>query len=424
MKRRLSVLFAVVVFALTLTACGAISETEEAISAIGTVTMESLDEIQHAEALFDSLKEIQQDHVENADELKAARREYNRLEQLIEDMGDVLQGIETVTPESGDDIEEAWELYEELQENDLTDYVEDAEKLLKAAQKSYDRQCKLIEDYEKAMDAIGTVTLGSKGAIERAEKAYTELLREHLDHYVSNEELIAAREEYEELYLLNWCEEIIELYGEGKYSAASAEIQRLENKYPNHAYSNEMSLLNAYCHIALAEIAFSEDRLEDAAYELDLAESRGSGTQEYMDLRTKVDNKIASNRPNNGEILYNRIGTGYGKLTVKAGSTDVCVKLESVDDPDKYILFYVHANSEAKISVSSGEYIFKYTYGQTWFSDTEMFGTYGGYSQSDETLTFTVSYSGNYVYYRNMTITLYDVIGGNFDTEDIDAGDF
>lgn len=424
MNRRIFALLFAVVFALLLTACGAVGKTEEAIDAIGRVDIDSFDDIEYAQDLYDDLSEKQQDRVENADELEEAQEEYNHLLLLIDNAQKALDAVKTVSPDSGSALDDAWAAYAELDDNDLTDQVKGIEKKLDAAQAEFDRQCGLVGDFENAVAAIGTVTLDSEAAIQAAEEAYAVLESESLTGYVTDAELVAARETYQDLTLQKACGEIEDQYNAGAYESAINAVQALYDLYPDHAYSAEMFQLEARCYIALAQKEYNNGKMEASLDYLAQAKNHGSGLSEYTTLKQKVENKIAANRPDNGTKLYSGIGTGYSNLIVKAGNTDVCVKVESVDDPNKYTLFYVHANSEYKLSIATGEYYFKYVTGDTWYSDGEMFGSSGSFSQSNETLDFSLSYYGDYVYYHTITITLQSVSGGNFDTYPITGDSF
>ena len=71
MKRKLFALLLTLVLILSLSGCDTVSKTEDAIAQIGTVSLESLDAIQAAELLYETLDAGKQAKVENADDLIA-----------------------------------------------------------------------------------------------------------------------------------------------------------------------------------------------------------------------------------------------------------------------------------------------------------------------------------------------------------------
>ena len=53
-----------------------------------------------------------------------------------------------------------------------------------------------------------------------------------------------------------------------------------------------------------------------------------------------------------------------------------------------------------------------------------MFGSKASFTKADDIFEFTVTYSGGYVYYSDVSVTLYTVVGGNLSTTPIGANDF
>lgn len=405
MNRRIYALLAAVLLTLTLTACGEVKEAEEAIDAIGPVTIHSLEAIEYAEDLYIALGD-KKSKVDNLEVLIDARAEYGRLTQVIADANKSMDAISVVTPESGDIIEAGWRAYYALENEGLTSHVPGMSDALRAAESEYNRQATLVSDYDKALSAIGTVTMSSKQAIEDAWAAYDVLVQEELEQFVSNEELIAAEEAYDTLYVNTWYQDILDMQSSGKYQDAIDAVADLYDVYPDHAYTYELSVVAAECDIALAQKAYNSGDLETALNHLQNAEDAGSDLADYKTLLTKVNQSISAARPANGKVLLNKLGAGYGKLIIIATDQDVCVTLESMDNANKYVTFYIRAGEQAKVSVPYGKYILKYTYGDIWFGEEAGFGSTGVITESDEVYEFTVSYSGNYVYYTEWTITI------------------
>ena len=91
--------------AMLLTACGAVSEAEEAIDQIGTVSLESQGKIEAAEALYNALSDSQRKRVENRFALSTARKEYDRMFHAVETARRAILAIGEVTPDSLDGLQ-------------------------------------------------------------------------------------------------------------------------------------------------------------------------------------------------------------------------------------------------------------------------------------------------------------------------------
>ena len=126
--------------------------------------------------------------------------------------------------------------------------------------------------------------------------------------------------------------------------------------------------------------------------------------------------------PENGYKLYNELDSGYGELTIKGGSNPAVVKVDS--DNGYSMMFYVRANETATVNLRDGSFMLKYATGTTWYGGGDLFGPRTKYSLADEVLTYETTYSGNSVYYSTYEVTLYSVLGGNLETESIDADEF
>jgi len=91
---------------LALTACSAISGVEQKISSIGTVTLEKQTAIEEAEAAFNALSADEQAKVSNYETLQAARAVLDEL-LAVSNVEQQINSIETVTLEKQTAIEEA-----------------------------------------------------------------------------------------------------------------------------------------------------------------------------------------------------------------------------------------------------------------------------------------------------------------------------
>ena len=159
-----------------------IKSVEALIDAIGTVTLDSKSAIDEARAAYDKLTAAQQAKVSNYATLTAAETTYAKLVQdkADQDAADAviakIDAIGTVTLDSKSAIDEARAAYDKLtaaQQAKVSNYA-----TLTAAETTYAKlvQDKTDQDAADAViakiNAIGTVTLKSKKAIDAARKAY------------------------------------------------------------------------------------------------------------------------------------------------------------------------------------------------------------------------------------------------------------
>ena len=159
-----------------------IKSVEALIDAIGTVTLDSKSAIDEARAAYDKLTAAQQARVSNYATLTAAETTYAKLVQdkADQDAADAviakIDAIGTVTLDSKSAIDEARAAYDKLtaaQQARVSNYA-----TLTAAETTYAKlvQDKTDQDAADAViakiNAIGTVTLKSKKAIDAARKAY------------------------------------------------------------------------------------------------------------------------------------------------------------------------------------------------------------------------------------------------------------
>lgn len=326
MKQKFTVLLAVFCLTVLLSGCNAAGRAEAAIDRIGTVTLESEELIEEAEALYNALPPEQQAKVENAAELKQARRDYDRQYAVVAEACRAVDAIGTVTADSGSAIAYAQEKMDALYEAGLAKYAADKEPVLTAAKAAY---AKAACDAGEAALRIGDF---------RAAYSYF--------HTASTMDTAA--------------------------DTASRVKKGL-----------------AECSVGLAQERFNAGDLEKAMELLDESKATyGSDTANAAALRKELEQYLSQHRPYNGKVIHDSVGWGYGELTIQAGSQDACVKLENVRNASKYILVYVRANEETTVQTEDGTYILKYTTGPFWYGDGIMFGKNGGYARADDHLTF------------------------------------
>ena len=186
-----------------------IKSVEALIDAIGTVTLDSKSAIDEARAAYDKLTAAQQAKVSNYAALTAAETTYAKLVQdkTDQDAADAviakIDAIGTVTLKSKKAIDEARKAYDKLtaaQQARVSNYA-----TLTAAETIYAKLVTDKADQDAAdaviakIDAIGTVTLKSKKAIDAARKAYDKLTAAQQARVSNYATLTAAETTYAKL---------------------------------------------------------------------------------------------------------------------------------------------------------------------------------------------------------------------------------
>lgn len=364
MKRKLLAMILALCLILSLTACNSVDEVEAAIDAIGTVTMESGDAIQSAKLQYDSLSQSQKEQVENADVLHAAVAEYARLTAALDTAVSAINAIGFVDLNSGDAIALARMAYDALEADGLTDYAADYAPVLIQAEESY--------------------------AMMYVEKAY---------------------------------KDATSMYDLGDYANAEVTLADAVSRFPNAPKTPQCQELAASCVAKIAKDMYNHNDVENAYYTLVDGEALYGATDETQAVLTNVIAALTSRRPVN-TVLKTSLVSGKGQFTVNASDFDACIKLESVKDASKYMLFFVRAGETYTVYVPDGSYVVKYTTGEYWFGLDSLFGRNASFTQADDIFTFETTTSGGYIYYDSITITLYTVVDGNLETNDIPADEF
>lgn len=185
---------------LSLAACGkseAAKAVDDQIAAIGEVTLESEDAISEAEAAVDALADEDREQLDNVDKLEQARADYEALVLAgkVSEVEDAIAAIGTVTLESVDAITAARSLYDgseaEVQSavNNLGD-LEAAEAALSDLR---------VAETVSLIDAIGAVTLESADAVDAAQASYDSLSEADTAKVSNADVLIAAADQLKAL---------------------------------------------------------------------------------------------------------------------------------------------------------------------------------------------------------------------------------
>lgn len=336
-----------------------------------------------------------------------------------------IDAIGEVTIDSEASIVAAEELY-----NDLTaeqqGKVENALTLTEA-RIDYDYLVNSIQKAADAIDAIGTVTLDSGEQIKKARAAYDTVkalgLEDQVAHKLST--LTRAEAAYEELYVQSLCDTAAQKQLDGSHQEALDAYNAILEEYPNSDAAQQAKTGVMDCTAALANEEIKAGNLENAMIMLTDIDDLCTHTESYTKAYETLQQKLKQLRPVNGRVFKNNLDWGWGEFTVSADSdSDAFVKLVSTTDPNKYVTFYVQAGCDATVKVKDGSYIVKYTTGEHWYGPDAMFGKDAAFTKADETFTFTTTTSGSYVYYSTISITLYSVVGGDMSTTPITADSF
>ena len=193
-KRTLSLAALILALCLALTGCGQSEEAkaaDELIAAIGEVTLESEAQIIEAEEAVAALSEEDRNSLKNDQTLTDARAAYEALvvDQAASEVEEAISAIGTVTLESGEAIQNARTLYDGS-EADVQAAVENIADLEAA---ETELSTLKVEEATNLITAIGgTVTLDSAAAVEAAQAAYDALTSEQQSQVANSGDLNAA----------------------------------------------------------------------------------------------------------------------------------------------------------------------------------------------------------------------------------------
>lgn len=390
-------------------------KAEVAIRKIGTVTLDSEEEILKAEELFDNLKESQQEKVDNLDVLIAARAEFDRL--VVED---AIDQIGTVTMNSKDAIEHAEKLYEALS-REARNLVENY-KTLTAARKEYTRLETAIKEASDAIDAIGTVTLESGSDIEAARSAYDALEKDNLQSHLSHKASILtnAENEYEQLVCQNLYDTGTAYANDNNNQAAIDCFDTILTDYADSSLAQDARNAKANCQIALAKESYGKKDYYTATIILDEVDASYRNQENYQTLNDQILAALKKNRPKNAAKIGGSIGWGQCYFKITAGNQDVCFKFQNTKDPTKFKMVYVRAGQSTKVNIKDGNYYIKYATGDYWYDKDHLFGPDTVY-KSKGTVEFTTTRSGNWIHYWYLEL---DMTSPSFSSTSINANDF
>ena len=164
--------------------------------------------------------------------------------------------------------------------------------------------------------------------------------------------------------------------------------------------------LGADCVAVSAQTALNENRLEEAMVLLKRAQEDYVSTEEVKNLMDRLITKLEGMRPANGKMFAVKTEQGYCKMVITAKGSDLCIKLTSKSNPEKYTFYYIREGEKFAMHVKDGQYTLKYCFGDYWYGQEELFGAEGEYRSMDETFTLNTFYSGGWVQYEYYEFTL------------------
>lgn len=354
MKRRALIILLVMALVLTLPGCGKVDKVEEAIDAIGTVTLDDANTIAYAEELYYALSASEQGKVENSAALIAARKEFDRLTAAVQYCIDCINAIGEVTMDSGDAIKAAREAWEALRADDVADYAAHMYPTLTTAEFNYDELCAQV------------LYIGAKDLYDRAQ--VSKLVEDYRAAWQAMDTIVLAFPEVP--------------------TASLARVAALD------------------CILVLADDNYKKEAYEAAYDELMHCQMFYGTNERYDQLHEYLFSRLSQIRPANGKIFRSRSDNGLVRFRVIAEDTDICLKLQETVNPESYLLFYVRAGEEFTVHMSEGEYILKYTFGPYWFGEKDMFGDEATYMQINGTADADVVYTPHVIIYDMYTETI------------------
>lgn len=324
-----------------------------------------------------------------------------------------IDAIGLVTIESREKIETAESMYAELSAKNkgkVDNYY-----ILLQARAELDRLDGLVSAAQRAIDAIREpITLDSGESIVAAQTAYKAAREASVHSYVTDyDKLWFAIDEYAPLAIEN----ADRLMSQRKYSDAFLQYSQIFKYFADSDYGADAYYGCREASVGMAEVEFNAGRWENALDQLDDVDAYYGRSESGTKLREKIVNRISQSRPRTGQTFQNTAGWGYGKLAVTAGDYDEYVTLTDIDTHTKIMTFYVRAGETATVQVKDGGYAMEYIGGPYWFGTESKFG---GYYKDVGTvnghLFFSTTRSGSQVEYTLIEVDLGNVSFGDWMT--------
>lgn len=314
-----------------------------------------------------------------------------------------IDAIGFVTIESREKIERAERMFGELSPKNQGKV--DNYSVLLRAREELNRLEGLVSTAQRAIDAIREpITLDSGESVVAAQTAYKAAREASVHSYVTgSDKLWFAIEEYAPLAI----ERADKLMGQRKYLDAYLLYSQVFDNFADSSYGGTAYYGCQEASIGMAEEEFRRGRWESAMHQLDDVDAYYGKSDSGRQLREKIEDRIYKSRPRTGQTIQNTIGWGYGKLIVTAGAYDELVTLTDLNTHSKVMKFFVRAGETATVQVKDGGYFMEYVGGPYWFGKESEFG---GYYQDVGTvegdLVFSTKKTGSQIEYTQIEVDL------------------
>lgn len=168
-------------------------------------------------------------------------------------------------------------------------------------------------------------------------------------------------------------------------------------------------------------VTFSADEVEEAA---------GTGTAKAGSIppppRVVPRPETYKSLPSGSHIESDECVGGHGVLTVQNGtSVDAVVRLYDLHDQRTICWFFVRQNDSASTAhVPEGDYRLAYTMGLDWIEFDDAFRWQPSYGEYEKAFHYTEQRDQGGVQYKEISVTLHPVHGGNVRTRSISRAEF
>ena len=237
------------------------------IDDLGVITLESGNKIEAIEAAYDSLPDTEKAKVTNSDKIEKAKES---LEKMTAAFNAIEKLDEKVTLKSGEAINEASKLYNELSDEEK-EQITNGDKLIELV-----TNFNQINDTYNKIKAIGNVTVHSGDTVKAAREAYDALSKTQKKQIINYAELEIAEREYNE---------IVKVYDR---------IQKLDDLTEEETIKNENNIKSARKAYEALEVS-QKKKIENlsvlAIAEKDLSDLKKANTPAVVSgLKAKASN--------------------------------------------------------------------------------------------------------------------------------------
>ncbi len=431
LKSKFYTLFLCLFLLIFLSACGKsreVREAEAAIGGIGVVSLDSEATIRNARLLYDGLSERDQAKVENYAALNEAESTFHEL--VLQDAAStvvtLIDGLGSSYPSNKDRIVYARKQYE-LLASDEQAYVSNYQALVEAEEALHAFFSEQAQLAINKIDALGTITEQSKDSLLNARYFYNGLSDESKELVTNLDKLEAAEAVYIACISEIGLNEMQAMLDSKQYDDAIAFCDRYIKDNPKITNQIELRMLASQAMLLLAQNYYQQKDYWNTRLTID----RAINDTNYRDIRSdmellqeQLNETLIKNEPNNGKVFDSSAQGGYGQLKIESGASPLFIKVENTEDPSKCVSFYVRADSTATVNVRDGTYTVKYASGKQWYGEEHYFGSGTYYKKADDILEFSTRYTGDYVEYNVVTLTLYAVWNGNMSSSVISEDEF